>query len=268
MQINILGAVSAGPEGFEQTIPAQKVRTLLAVLALNVGRVVPHRALAEELWSDRPPVRLRNALQATVTRVRHVLEGPPCERGDGSVLRSVQHGYLLDLPRDRVDGTRFLDLCAQGSAAQRSGDPERALALLRAGLRLWRGPALFDAGDGLRCAAAAALFDERRLAAREDLAEALLTVGDVRQAVAELHPLVVDRPTHERLCELLMVALYRSGRQSEALTLYHRTRRRLDAELGLTPGADLQRRYLEILTQDPALTQGRPGVPVPVAAAG
>ncbi|RAJ40393.1 DNA-binding SARP family transcriptional activator [Kitasatospora sp. SolWspMP-SS2h] len=266
MQINLLGAVSVTTGGIDRTIPANRVRTLLAVLALNIGRVVPQQELAEELWSGRPPAGVPNALQAAATRLRRVLEGPARERTGGTALRSVPHGYLLDLDRDCVDANRFLALTAQGSAAL-AAEPGRALGLLRSGLQLWRGPALVDVGDGLRCRSAATLFEERRLTAQEDLAEALLAVGDVRQAVAELRRLTAARPSHERFCELLMVALYRSGRQSEALTAYHRTRLRLDEDFGLRPGDAMQRRYAEILSQDPALL-GPAGHRVPVAAAG
>ncbi len=125
---------------------------------------------------------------------------------------------------------------------------------MQAGLHLFRGPALLDAGDGLRCRSAAALFDERRLAVWEDLISARLAIGDERRAVAELKQLVGQHPLHERFRDQLMLALYRSGRQSDALELFHQTRRLLDQELGLRPGLALQRRYAEILAQDPALT--------------
>jgi DNA-binding SARP family transcriptional activator len=165
----------------------------------------------------------------------------------------VYNGYVLDIPRESVDGNRFLDLAARGSTSLRH-DPYRAIELLESGLRLWRGPALLDAGDGLRCKAAAAMFDERRLTMWEDLVSARLAIGDVRQAAADLRSLVSQHPLHEHLCAQLMIALYRSGRQGEALTLYHRTRRRLDDDLGVQPGLLLQQRYAEILAQDPALT--------------
>ncbi|MGP4090911.1 AfsR/SARP family transcriptional regulator [Streptomyces sp. KR55] len=252
MHIEILGTVSVTVGGQERGIRANKVRAMLATLALEAGRPISHVALADELWSGRPLGNVHNALQAHAARLRKVLDGPAHERTAGSVLRAVHNGYVLDVPHECVDGNRFLALAAEGSAALR-GNPRRAVELLESGLRLWRGPALLDAGDGLRCRAAAALFEERRLAMCEDLADARLAIGEARQAAAELSRLVAQHPLHERFCEQLMVAHYRTGRQGEALSLYHRTRQRLDEELGLRPGAALQRRYAEILAQDTAL---------------
>lgn len=260
MHIEILGTVSVTVGGHPREIRANKVRAMFATLALEPGRAVSHLELADELWSGQSLGNVHNALQAHAARLRKVLDGPSQGRAAGTVLRAVHNGYVLDIPREAVDGNRFLDLAARGSAALRH-DPCRAVELLESGLRLWRGPALLDAGDGLRCRAAAALFDERRLTMWEDLISARLAVGDVRQAAAELRQLVAQQPLNEHFCEQLMIALYRSGRQGEALTLYHGTRQRLDEELGVQPGLPLQQCYAEILAQDPALTltgAGRP----------
>lgn len=248
MQIGILGTVFVTVSGKQHEIRASKVRTMLATLALEAGRAISHVELVDELWSGQPLGNARNALQAHATRLRRVLarQGP-------SPLRSVGNGYLLDIPRESIDGNSFLDLAAQGATAL-PHRPERAMELLHAGLQLWRGPALLDAGDGLRCRAAAALFDERRLTVWEDLISARLSVGDERRAVPELRQLVAQHPLHERFRDQLMLALYRSGRQGDALELFHQTRRLLDSELGLRPGIPLQRRYAEILSHDPALT--------------
>ncbi|WJV44995.1 AfsR/SARP family transcriptional regulator [Streptomyces flavofungini] len=258
MHIHVLGPVSVATDGKLHGIQANKVRAMLATLALDAGRAVAHGDLADELWAGQPLGNTRNALQAHATRLRKVLDGHrldahrPCRRG-GTVLRAVRGGYLLDVPPGSVDGDRFLDLATRGAAALPVA-PERAIELLQAALELWRGPALLDAGDGLRCRGAAALFDERRLTVREDLIRARLAVGDAARAVAELRRLVAQHPLRERFCELLMLGLYRTGRQAEALELFHVTRRRLDEELGVRPGIVLQRRHTEILSQDPALS--------------
>lgn len=253
MYIDLLGTVSVTVSGKRQEIRANKVRALFATLALEAGRAISHVELTEELWSGRSLGNARNALQAHATRLRKVLDGP-AGRPDGStVLRAVRNGYLLDVPRDAVDGNRFLDLAAQGAAALH-GEPERAIPLLEEALTLWRGPALLDACDGLRCRSAAALFEERRLTVWEDLISARLSVGDERHAIAELQQLVAKYPMRERFCEQLMLALYRTGRQGDAVRLFHWTRRRLDEELGVRPGLPLQQRFAEILAQDPALT--------------
>lgn len=230
-------------------IRASKVRTMLASLALDAGRAVSNEELVDELWSGRPLGNTRNALQAQASRLRRVLQSHGL-----APLRSVRNGYLLDVPPDSLDGNRFLDLAAQGAAALRDR-PERAVELLHSALRLWRGPALLDAGDGLRCRAAADLFDERRLAVREDLLCARLALGDERRAIPELRQLVAQHPLREGFRDQLMLALYRTGRQGDALELFHQARRLLDRELGLRPGPPLQRRYAEILAQDPRLVQ-------------
>ncbi|MFB7908758.1 BTAD domain-containing putative transcriptional regulator [Kitasatospora sp. NPDC056076] len=253
MRIEILGTVSVYPDRREQPIGANKVRALLATLALDPGRSVSAVELADELWSGQPLGNVHNALQAHATRLRKILDGPQRRPSGATVLRAVQGGYILDVPGSCVDANRFLGLAAQGSAAL-PADPRRSVRLLESALRLWRGPALLDAGDGLRCRAAAALYEERRLMVWENLALARLAVGDAGQATAELRRLETEHPLHERFCELLMIALYQSGRQGEALHAYHRIRERLDRELGLAPGAPLRERHMEILAQRPVLT--------------
>jgi DNA-binding SARP family transcriptional activator len=253
VQIDILGTVSVTANGRRHEIRANKVRALLATLALDAGRAISHVELAEELWSGHPPLgNARNALQAHATRLRRVLDVLPGRPPGDTVVRAVRNGYLLDVPREAVDGNRFLDLAAAGAGAL-PDRPAQAMELLQRALLLWRGPALLDAGDGLRCRAATALFDEYRLTVFEDLISARLAVGDDRHAVGELRQLVAQHPLRERFCEQLMIALYRCGRQGEALALFHRTRQRLDEELGLQPGKSLQRRHAEILNQDPTL---------------
>jgi DNA-binding SARP family transcriptional activator len=251
LQINILGPVSIIADGQTHAIRANKVRSMLATLALATGRAVSNEDLVDELWSGHAIGNTRNALQANATRLRRAIDPALGLRG-ASVLRAVNNGYLLEVPRECVDGNRFLDLAAQGAAQLRTR-PECSLELLQSALELWRGPALLDAGDGLRVRSAAALFDERRLTAREDLVSALLSVGDEAHAIAELRQLVALYPLRERFCELLMLALYRTGRQGEALDLFRWARRRLDEELGIQPGLPLQRLHAEILAQDPAL---------------
>jgi DNA-binding SARP family transcriptional activator len=249
VRIDILGTLVVTIDAGPHQIQANKVRAMLATLALDAGRAISHEELADELWSGDPPAGALNALQAHATRIRRVLDGPDRPRGAGSVLRSVRNGYLLDIPPESVDGTRFRELAGRGAAAL-AERPEHALELLSAGLALWRGPALIDAGDGLRCRSAAVSFDECRLTMWEDLISARLATGAERPAITELRALVAQYPLRERFSEQLMLALYRAGRQSEALEVFHRTRVRLAEELGLRPGAALQRRHAEILAHD------------------
>lgn len=253
LQIELLGPVSVTVGGRRHPVRADKLRGLLAALALHPGWPVSLDELVDELWPrDKKLGNARNAVQAHAARLRRCLDDWCRSPVGAAVLRTVGNGYLLDLPLDAVDGNRFLDLATRG-AAELAHDPGRAAELLQQGLQLWHGPALLGAGDGPRCRATAELYEERRVAAWEELISARLALGDERRAVPELRHLVARHPLRERFCEQLMLALYRCGRQSEALELFHRTRRRLDTELGLQPGPPLRRRYTEILSHDPAL---------------
>jgi len=255
--IRLLGTVSVSVDGVLRDIRASKVRAMLATLALDPGRPMSYDDLAAELWSGRSLSNARNAVQAHAARLRKLVDGP-----GGIVVRAVPNGYLLDVAPEDVDGSRFLTLAARGAALV-STDPHRAIGLLEESRRLWRGPALLDAGDGLRCRTAAALFEERKLGVWEDLTTARLAVGDNVTAAADLGPLVTQYPLREVFCEQLMLALYRCGRQSDALATFHRTRTHLDEELGLQPSRRLRQRYADILAQDPALAGERaPVIPV------
>ncbi|WP_217919550.1 AfsR/SARP family transcriptional regulator [Actinomadura sp. BRA 177] len=250
--IDLLGTVSIVVRKNRTELRAGKVRTMLATLALEAGNTVSHDELTEELWPGEILRNPRNALQAHATRIRRMLHDCAERAGTALPLRAAYNGYVLDIPRDLVDGNRFLDLSARAVAAL-TDDPARARDLLQAGLTLWHGPALLHTRTGRRCRGAAALLEERRLAAWEDLVSARMLLGEERQAIAELQRLVASHTTRERLCELLMLALYRAGRQSEALHLFHRIRERLDEELGVQPGRSLQRLYGHILGQHPLL---------------
>lgn len=252
VEINILGPVSINTPHSGGGIRAGKVRTLVATLAVDAGRAVSLADLVDELWGATPPDNVLNALQAHAARARKVINERACPERAGGILRSVLGGYLLEIDPQCVDGNRFLRLVSQGASVL-PADPARAVELLEAGLRLWRGPALIDAGEGRRCRGAAALFEERRLTALEDLASALFLLGGEARAIAMLQQLVAQHPLRERFCELLMVGLYRVGRQGDALESYHLARKRLDEELGVQPGALLRRRHAEILAQDPVL---------------
>jgi DNA-binding SARP family transcriptional activator len=245
LQIELLGTAAVVADGHRHPV--------LAVLALHPGWPVSLDEFVDELWHRNQTLgNARNAVQAHAARLRRCLDAWTDPPAGSALLRTVGNGYLLDLPPDAVDGNRFLDLVTQG-AADLADHPQRAADRLQRGLQLWRGPALIDAGDGPRCRAAAVLYEERRVTAWEDLITARLSLGQERRAVPELRQLVARNPLRERFCEQLMLALYRCGRQSEALELFHRTRQRLDTELGLEPGPPLRRRYTEILSHDPVL---------------
>ncbi|HEY1920534.1 MAG TPA: AfsR/SARP family transcriptional regulator [Streptosporangiaceae bacterium] len=222
---------------------------MLATLALEAGHTVSCTALADELYGSAPPDKLGNALQANATRLRKVLRD---SSGGDSVLHAVHNGYVLDVPPDMVDASRFQRLAKEGSRIL-PDSPQEAIQRFEAALTLWRGPALLDAGDGLTCRSAAARLEEVRLTLWEDLISAWIMLREGRRVLADLKQFVERYPLRERFCEQMMLALYRSGQQSEALNVFHRTRERLDEELGLEPKPFLRKRYQEILEQDPGL---------------
>lgn len=254
MEICVLGTVSVSSGNRITEVPAHKVRALLAVTALHVGQTVSCTTLADELWCDQPPAKMRNALQAAATRARRVLGEATGDPMSLNSLRSVHNGYVLDLTPEAIDCIRFQRLAAEGHKIVHTC-PRSALELLEEALSLWRGPALVDAGDGLLCRSAAAKFDEMRLTLWEDIASARIRMREGRLIPGTLRELTEKYPLRERFSELLMIALYRSGHQSDALEVYHRLRTRLSQEVGLDPRPFLCHRYEEILAQDPRLLE-------------
>ncbi len=251
MRINVLGPMTVVLDGEHRVVRAGKVRAMLAALAMDAGHAVSHHDLVEELWPNRHLRNPRNALQAHATRIRKVLDRPDTGLS-ASTLKAVPNGYLLDAPPERVDARAFMLLVADSRPLLLSS-PDRAVPRLESALALWRGPALLDAGDGLRCRSAAALLEEHRLAAHGELAIARMALGDDLRAIAELRPQVARNPLNEHLCEALMLALYRTGQQADALALFRHTRQSLGGELGIEPGTRLRLLQSGILRHDPAL---------------
>ncbi|RII13430.1 Regulatory protein AfsR [Streptomyces sp. YIM 130001] len=258
MQFRILGPVEIQDErtGLRILPTGAKQRALLGALVVKSGQVVSVHRLIDELWGEHPPANATNALQAHVARLRRLLPQP--EPGSGEqhhewiVTRSL--GYVLRLGRNTTcttDADRFNELAAQGRAA--TADPQRAAELLRSALALWRGPALEGSVRGDICAAEAAQLEENRLTVLETLYDAYLRASRHDEIIGQLEELTTDHPMRERFYDLLMVALYRCGRQAEALSVYDRARKRLVHELGVEPGPVLRRRMDAILQHDPGL---------------
>jgi len=252
MRISILGALSLiDVNGQKFNIGSTRLRTLIALLALSPRTPVPIDEFVDELWAERPVGNARNALQANIARLRKLVETVSRRPGD-ELIRTSSGGYILDIPPEHVDAHEFVALADDG--AQILGkNPEEAADLLQRALRLWRGPALVDVPEGVRCRSGAGYLEERRLAAREDLVAARLSTGRERDVVSELSQLVAKHPERERLSELLMLALYRVGRQTEALNAFHNLRNWLDDELGLQPNRAVCDLYQQILSQDAVL---------------
>jgi predicted ATPase/DNA-binding SARP family transcriptional activator len=227
---------------------------LLTALLIHAGEVVSADRLIEDLWGEHPPAHATNALQAVVSRVRKAL-GPAGQE----LLVTRAPGYVLAVAPDQLDAGRFEQLVADGRRLAERGAPG-ATARFAQALALWRGPPLADFAYQDFAQTEIARLEEARLAAQEDWIEAQLADGHHAQLVGELEQLVAANPLRERLRAQLMLALYRSGRQADALALYRQGRAVLDEELGLDPSPTLRQLERAILTQDPALVvAGRPG---------
>ncbi|MET9081701.1 AfsR/SARP family transcriptional regulator [Streptomyces sp. NPDC090075] len=233
---------------------SKRVSSVLALLALTPGQAVPFDQLVDELWGDDRIANAKNALQANVTRLRKLLASVAGSEGR-ELVRTVGTGYLLDIRPESIDAHHFVALADEG-AALLGHDPAVAAHVLERALGRWRGAALLDVGEGFRCRTASVRLEERRLTAYEDWVTAKLAAGMEGAPVPELRQLATEHPGRERLSELLMLALYRDGRQTEALDVFHQARRRLAEDLGVEPGRSLHAVYQAILHQDDAL--GRP----------
>jgi DNA-binding SARP family transcriptional activator len=218
---------------------------VLAGLLLRPNQVVSVNELARWLWDDDDQRRSKGALQTYVLRVRRAL-------GDEVPVRTERGGYLIEIDEAKLDLTRFRALATRGKAAAARGELRQAADLLSAALAQWRGPAMVNVESDALHRDEVAHLSEERLRVREQWADALLGLGDYAMVIPGLAELTRGNPLRERLHEQLMVALYRSGRQAEALAVYHGISGVLAEELGLDPGASLQRAHQAILTGDQA----------------
>ena len=246
MRISLLGELEVlADDGTAIVITGAKQRVLLVVLALHAGRAVAADLLVEALWGDDPPPAVRNGLQGLVSKLRRAL-------GSAGIVVNRGTGYALDVEPGAVDVHRYEELVEEGRTAATSGDLAGASVLLARADSMWRGDALADFAYEEFASAAIARLSELRLTAIEERLGAELALGR-RGLIGELEPLVAAHPLRERPRGLLMVALYRAGRQADALRLYQDGRRTLAEELGLDPGPELRRLEAAILAQDPSL---------------
>jgi DNA-binding SARP family transcriptional activator len=234
MEYALLGPLEVRSHGRTIAVGRGKQRALLAVLALNAGRVVPAERLIDELWGDEPPATAGTALQVYVSRLRKSL-GP-------AAIETREPGYLVE---GDVDVQRFDQLVSKA----RGSEPPQAAELLNDALGLWRGAALADCELPLE----AARLEEQRVAALEQRIEADLASGRSSELVAELESLVAEHPLREPFRVQLMLALYRAGRQAEALDSYRAARATLLDELGIEPSPRLQQLEQAILRHDDSL---------------
>jgi DNA-binding SARP family transcriptional activator len=250
MEFLILGPLEVRKDGRPVALRAPKQRALLAALLVRANTVVSTEQLIDDLWGDEPPATATNVLQGYVAGLRQILGQAP---GDRPYLITRAPGYLLQVQPEESDLHRFERLVEQGRQARAAGAPSQAAHDLRQALSLWRGPILGDrAMHRLRLTTAPRL-EERRLAVLEERLEADLALGRHADLIGELKALIVASPLRERLRAQLMLALYRSGRQSEALEVYRDARRELAKEVGIEPGRELERLQRAILTGDASL---------------
>ena len=235
MQILLLGPVDVSTGDGPVVLGGPKPRALLAMLALEAGSTVSAERLIDGLWGEEPPATAAKMVQLYVSQLRKAMAA---NGGDGAIATRGR-GYELQLSRDQVDAGRFERLLAQGAA--------------REALRLWRGPALADVADEPFAAAEIRRLEELRATALEVAIDQDLDGGRHREVLAELEALLAREPLRERLHAQRMLALYRSGRQAEALDAYRRARATLVEHIGVEPGPELRRLHEAILRQDPLL---------------
>lgn len=245
MELSVLGPVEVRLGGQVLDTGHARRRAVLAVLLLDLGRVVPVEVLIDRVWGENPPASVLNTLYGYVARLKAVM----AEVSDPHVLLSRRPGgYLLQARAEQVDLCLFRRLAAEAAGS----DDKRGAELLRQALGLWRGPAL----AGVRSPWLNAMRDtleSGRLAALSDLNDIRLRLGQHRALVSDLTGQAAARPLDERLAAQLMLALYRSGRQADALRVFEQARRHLASEVGVSPAPALRTLHQQILHADPAL---------------
>jgi predicted ATPase/DNA-binding SARP family transcriptional activator len=255
VEFRVLGPLEVVAGGQQLDLGTPRQRSLLGLLLVHVGEVISYDRLLEDLWDSDPPATARHTLQGYVHRLRRVLAA------DAWRLTTRPPGYQLKVATGELDAQRFQDLATAGRRALVRDDPKAAADQLAVGLGLWRGPLLADLGEVAALAPERVRLEALRLTALEDRIEADLALGGHGGLVAELEALLADQPYRERLWGQLMLALYRSGRQADALQAFHRARQVLDADLGIEPSRWLRRRQEQILLQDPVLETPDPTPP-------
>ena len=253
LSIGLLGPLDLCLDQRPVTPSAPKQRQVLALLALNAGRVVTVSTLIEELWRDRPPRSYATTLQTYILQLRNALAARCGSPGARQILSTRHCGYVLEDDACQTD-VEIFDRCVRtGREAFEAGDHHLASEELGHALQLWRGPALVDVRMGSVLEIEAASLEERRLGAFERRIEADLALGRHADLLGELTPAAARNPMNENLCAFLMTALYRAGHVARSLQAFHRLRSVLNRELGVEPCPRLQRLQAAILSGDPAL---------------
>jgi YVTN family beta-propeller protein len=267
LSLGMLGPLAVERSGEPVPLGGRQQRAVLAFLLTRGGTPAGVSVLADALWGDRVPVGSAQTVQTYVSHLRDALEPGRDKTGLSRYIRTERNGYRLVLDGDRVDAVEFEARVTRGLSLLERADFEAGKAALTAGLGLWRGEVLADLADYGFVPPVAARYAELRAAATEALIDARLGLGEHRSLIPELDALIAADQLRERLHGQRMLALYRAGRQSDALTGYRTLHGLLDEELGIEPSRPIQQLHASILAQDPALDWNPPG-PVPEAAAG
>jgi DNA-binding SARP family transcriptional activator/WD40 repeat protein len=260
MRFLVLGPLEVTGEGGEQLpLSGSKERTVLADLVAHAGHVVSVDDLIDEVWGEQPPRTAEKTLGSYVSRLRRALEPGRPAGSTSDLIATRSGGYLLEVEEDEIDAARFERLAEEGRRLLDSGRPKDADAALEEALGLWRGAAYqgyrytgFGTSEGER-------LEELRRSAEENRIDARIAAGHAGALIAELEAMVRDEPLRERRWGQLMLALYRAGRQAEALQAFTRARTVLVDELGIEPGPELRRLQAAIFAQDPELESAWPG---------
>jgi DNA-binding SARP family transcriptional activator/pimeloyl-ACP methyl ester carboxylesterase len=249
VEFGVLGPLEVTADGQSLGLAGARTRAVLALLLVHANQVVSSDRLIEELWPGQPTQRATDSLQVRLSELRKVLRSA----GEADRLVTQPPGYLLRVAPGELDALRFEQLAAEGDTALAAGDAAAAAQRLDQALALWRGPALAGLDAVPSACAETARLEEQRLAALESRAEALLACGRHRDLIVELETLTAAHPLRERFWCQRMLALYRSGRQADALRAYRELRDLLVTELAIEPGPELRELHARILRQDPAL---------------
>ena len=250
MDFRLLGALEVSANGAVADLGPPKQRALLAILLLHAGEIVPIDRLIDLLWGESAPRTAAHSIQIYVSDLRRALESLG---GGRQVLATRAPGYQLETDPETIDARRFERLVEEGTRQLREGDPDGGAEALRTALRLWRGPALSDFAYEEFAQPYIRRFHDLHLDAIEQVAAAELEAGRAAEVVPMLDAAIREDPLRERSRELLMLALYRSGRHAESLRTYQQLRTTLVDELGLDPSPSLQRLQERILLHDPSL---------------
>jgi len=259
LRVGVLGPVAAwdGDKQLQAGQPRQQA--VLAILAMRANRVISRSELVDAVWGQDPPPSAEGSVYTYIAGLRRVLEPGRSLRGPGRILVSSGAGYVLHLVPGQPDAVSFEQHLHRARHLRKSGDLAGTVAALEAALGLWRGVMAFAGVPGPFAETERVRLGELRSAVIEERADSMLGLGRHEEVLADLTAMVADNPLRERMRGLLMLALYRSGRQAEALRVFGEGRRVLAEELGIDPGAELSRIHQQVLTSDPALDVTQPG---------